>query len=81
MIQLVGRVAQGSLQVLGLKFREIRQDLLAAQACGIELKNVNDADPHPADAGLAAALLRVGGDSITHACTLGALDGSVDDIG
>ena len=49
--------------------RIVRQDLRAAQASGIELKDVSDTDAHPTNARLTAALLRVGGDPL-HRSTL-----------
>ena len=46
-----------------------RSTRIAAQASGIELKDVSHADAHPTDARLTAALLRVGGDPL-HRSTL-----------
>ena len=43
-----------------------KADLIAALSGGIELKDVLHADPHAADAGPAAALVRVVGDAAVH---------------
>lgn len=45
------------------QIREVGQDLLAAQARGIELQHIPHANAHPPNAGLPAALLRVVGDA------------------
>jgi hypothetical protein len=60
------------LEVVCLKIREIGQDLSAGQSCGIEVKYVAHADPHPTDAGFAAALFRVVSDPRAHEIRLGA---------
>jgi len=44
--------------------RELVEDLLMAQAVRQEVQHVDDADAHSSDAGPAAALLGVNGDSL-----------------
>jgi hypothetical protein len=56
-------IAQGRLQIFRLKIRKLAEDLIRCEASGIEIKHIADADPHPSDAGLAAALGRVVGDA------------------
>jgi hypothetical protein len=63
MVNLPGCIGQGGLQVFRFQIREVREDLLAALASGKELKDVLHTDPHAADAGPAAALIRVVGDA------------------
>jgi len=73
MIHLTGCVMQCRFEVLSLKIWEIAEDLLTAQAGGKELKDIRHPDPHSADSRLAATLLRVVGDPLTHEETLDAL--------
>jgi hypothetical protein len=63
MVDLPSCVIQCRAEVLRLQIRLVGQDLLAAQAIGLELQHIPHADAHAANAGLPAALLRVGGDA------------------
>ena len=72
MVNLPRCIGQGGLQVFRFQIREVREDLLAALASGIELKDVLHTDPHAADAGPAAALIRVVGDAAAHGASLSA---------
>jgi hypothetical protein len=55
-------VIESGLKIFGFKIRKVREDVCAALAGSIEIKNVADAYTHPPDAWPAAALIRVVGD-------------------
>jgi hypothetical protein len=72
MVNLPRCTGQGGIQVFRCQIREVGQYLLAALTSGKELKDVLHTGPHAADAGPAAALIRVVGDAIAHGANLSA---------
>jgi hypothetical protein len=73
MVQLTSGIAEGRLQIFRLKIRKLAEDLIGCEASGIEIEHIADADPHPSNAGFAAALGRVVGDAgSNHGNTLAA---------
>ena len=66
-------IAQGRLQILWLEIGKFAEDLIRGEPSGIEIEHITHADPHPSDAGFAAALGGVVGDAgLNHGNTLAA---------
>jgi hypothetical protein len=64
MVQSTGCIIQRGSEVLWLQVGIISQNVLAAHASCVELKDVTHTNPHAADARLAPALLWVVGDTV-----------------
>jgi len=67
MVQLATGVLQAGLDVLRFQIRQLGQHLLGSQPIGQKVKDINQADAHPANAGAPATLLRVNGDAVHEA--------------
>lgn len=66
-------IAQCRLQILWLEIGKFAEDLIRGEPSGIEIEHITHADPHPPDAGFAAALGGVVGDAgLSHGNTLAA---------
>ena len=66
-------IAQCRLQILWLEIGKFAEDLIRGEPSGIEIEHITHADPHPSDAGFAAALGGVVGDAgLSHGNTLAA---------
>jgi hypothetical protein len=57
MVQLAAGVLQAGFDVFGLKVRQLGQNFLRGQAMGQEIKDIDHANAHAADARASAALL------------------------
>ena len=74
MIQFAGGIGESSLQIFGLKVRQLGKDLIGAEAGRVKVEHIAHPDPHASDAGLAAALCRVVSDAwIAHGSNLAGL--------
>ena len=52
------------LEIIRLQVRHLVENLRGVEARGEKIKHVHDANPHPADARAASALLWIDGDSV-----------------
>jgi hypothetical protein len=59
MIDLTTGKSQTGLDVRRLKIRQFVNDLFGAEAVRKKIKDIANANPHPADARASAALLRI----------------------
>lgn len=66
MVKPSAGVSQASRDVLSLEIRKLTENLLWREPGSQEVEDVNDANPHAADAGAAPALLGVDGYSVSQ---------------
>ena len=52
----MGCIAQGRLQILWFEIGKFAEDLIRGEPSGIKFEHITHTDPHPSDAGFAAAL-------------------------
>jgi hypothetical protein len=64
MVKSVGRVSQSSRQVFHLKVRHLPKDFLSTEPGRKKIKDVDNPNPHTADAGTATALLGIDRDAL-----------------
>jgi hypothetical protein len=57
-------MGQAGMNVIELEIRQLFEHLLRAEAIRQQVQNVNDADPHAADAGASATLFGIHGDPL-----------------
>ena len=63
MIQLAAGVLQAGLDVFRLQVRQLLENLLRGQPIGEQIQDIRHPDAHSANAGVSAALGRIGCDS------------------
>lgn len=64
MVEPARREPERRLEIFGLEIGHLFENLRRAEPRGEEIEYVADANAHPPDAGTAAALFRIDGDSI-----------------
>lgn len=65
-VGLGGGVVEAGLDIGGLQIGEVLKDFGLRDASGEEIEHVLHANAHAADAGAAAALMRIEGDAVDH---------------
>jgi hypothetical protein len=63
-VETTARVAKARLNIIQNEVGELLDHLLRRKTRRKQIEDVNDANPHPTDAGTAAALARIDGDSV-----------------
>ena len=64
MVYAAPRNREARLEIIGLQIRHLVGNLRGVEARGEKIEHIHDANPHPADARAASALLRVDGDAV-----------------
>ena len=70
MVGLGGGVFEASVDIGGLQIGEILKDFRLRDASGEEIEHVLYTNAHAANAGTAAALMRIKSDALIHRATL-----------